>query len=154
MSEFAKQLAAQIKSADEQRAEERKMTDTESAAFAERERVKRKLAPDLWSAFRELIVGKCSEVNKEVGKEHYRCHDEMPNKLHVIRLNPIANLHLEFFPEGSRIHFDVGECVGEYLIEIDGSTEHAILSNAYHQFFELESTAEHLLQDCLEKAPF
>jgi hypothetical protein len=141
-------------SAEEQRAEEREMSDTESTAFAERERIKRKLAPDLWSGFRELIVGKCSEVNKEVGKEHYRCHDEMPNKLRVIRVNPVANLYLEFFPDGSRIHFDAGECIGDYLIEIDDATGKTILSNAYHQVFELESTAEHLLQNCLEKARF
>jgi len=154
MSDFAKRQATQIRNAEEQRSESRKLRDTESAAFAERERIKRKLAPDLWSAFSELMVDKCSEVNNELGKEHYRCHDEVPNKLHVIRVNPAANLRLEFFPEGNRIHFDAGNCIGDYLIEIDDNTELAILSNAYHQVFELESTVEHLLEVCLEKASF
>jgi len=154
MSDFAKRQATQIRNAEEQRAEARKLADTESAAFAERESIKRKLAPDLWNALKEMIVSKCSEVNKELGKDHYRCHDELPNKLQVIRLNPAANLRLEFFPDGNRIHFNAGHCVGDYLIELDDNTEQAILSNAYHQAFEVESTAEHLLEVCLEKAPF
>ncbi len=130
------------------------MTETESAAYLDRERKKKALAPDFWNTIRELIVAKCSEVNETLAEEHYRCHDELPNKLHVIRLNPVANLHLEFFPDGSRIRYDVGECVGDYLIEIDDSSGQAILSNAYHHVFDLQSTAEHLLEECLEKAPF
>lgn len=153
MGEFGKRMAAQIQDSEKQREAVRAQTDTESNAAAERERHLRKLAPDLWHSFRETIVSKCEEVNKACGKDRYRCHDEMPNKLHVIRLDPVANLRLEFFPDDARIHYDAGECVGDYRIETDDAG-HAILSDVYHRVFDLESTAEHLLENCLEKAPF
>jgi len=154
MGDFAKRQAAQIRYAEEQRNEVAIQANSESQVFVERENLKRKLGPDLWLSFRELIVTKCQAVNKELGKEHYRSHDELPNKLRVIRLSPAANLSLEFFPDGNRIHYDSGECVGDYLIEIDGSSGQAILSDVYHRTFEPESTAEHLLENCLEKASF
>jgi hypothetical protein len=157
MGEFAKRMASQIQDAEKAREEANLQANTESKAALERENLKRKLAPELWDSFRAMIVAKCDEVNGELtrarGKEHYRCHDELPNKLHVIRLNPVANLRLEFFSGGARIHYDCGECVGDYLVEI-GDDGHAILSDAYHRVFDLESTAEHLLQYCLEKAAF
>ncbi len=157
MGDFAKRMAAQIQDAEKQREETNLQANTESKVAFERENLKRKLAPELWHSFRAMIVAKCDEVNGEVrkarGKDHYRCHDELPDKLHVIRLSPVANLRLEFFPDGSRIHYDCGECVGDYLVEI-GDAGQAILSDPYHRVFDLESTAEHLLQNCLEKAPF
>jgi len=154
MGDFAKRQAAQIRYAKEQRENTMKQANTESQAFVERENLKRRLGPDLWLSFRELVVAKCQAVNKELGKEHYRCHDELPNKLRVIRLNPVANLRLEFFPDGSRIHYDSGECVGDYLIGLDESSGQATLSDAYQRVFEPELTAEHLLENCLEKAHF
>jgi hypothetical protein len=155
MGEFGKRMASQIQDADKQREAARAQADTESSAAAELERHIRKLAPDVWQSFRTAIVAKCDEVNKACGKDYYRCHDEMPNKLHVIRLNPIANLRLEFFPDGSRIHFEAGSCVGDYLVRLDDGTGKAILSDAYPTHtFEIEGTAEYLLEDCLEKARF
>jgi hypothetical protein len=79
-----------------QREKARKQTKAESQVFMERENLKRKLGPGLRHSFRGMIVAQCEEVNKELGKEHYRCHDEFPNKLRVIGLNPVANLRLEF----------------------------------------------------------
>jgi len=155
MGEFGKRMAAQIQDSEKQREAVRAQADTESSAAVERERLIGKLAPELWHNFRAAIIAKCEEVNKACGKDYYRCHDEMPNKLHVIRLNPVANLRLEFFPDGSRIHFEAGSCVGDYLVRLDDGTGKAILSDAYPiHTFEIEGTAEHLLEDCLENAQF
>ena len=154
MSDFAKRIAGEIKQADALRQEDRDKRDVENAAFVQREILKKRLAPDLWSSFRDKISRKCEEVNKELGKDHYRVHDELPDKLRVIKLSPIANLHMEFFADGSRIHFEAGSCVGDYLVQIDSDTGQAILSDAYQRVFDLESTAENLIGECLEKAMF
>lgn len=153
MGDFGKRMAAQIQDSEKQREAVRSQADTESNAAVERETQMRKLAPELWHSFRETIVAKCEEVNKACGKDRYRCHDELPDKLHVIRLDPVANMRLEFFRDGARIHYDVGECVGDYHVEIDEAGR-ATLSDVYHRVFDLEPTAEHLLENCLEKAQF
>lgn len=153
MSDFTERFAAEIRHNEQARAEERKRKATENAAFVEREALKRKLSPDLWHNLREKITAICSDLNKRVGKEYCRIHDEMPTKLHVIRISPTANLRLEFFPDGNRIHFESGSCVGDYLIDVDTDNGQVMLTDAYHRVFELEATAEHLLE-CLEKAQF
>ncbi len=154
MNDFAKRLAGEIRNAESVRAEEREQKNTESAAFVQREKLKQKLGPALWQQLREEITRKCADVNKELGREHYRVHDELPAKLRVIRVNPPANLRLEFHADGSRIHYDGGSCVGDYLIQIEPGTGQAYLSDPYQRTFELESTSEYLLQECLEKAQF
>ena len=152
MSDFGKRRAEEIREMERQQEEAEKQATTENAAFVEREQLKRKLGPRLWHNFREMIVSKCEETNKELGKEYYRYHDELPNKLHIIQLNPRANLHLEFVPDAHRIRFCGGPCEGEYLIGIDSSSGQAILSNANQDNFSLEPTAEHLLTECLAKS--
>jgi hypothetical protein len=153
MDDFIDRMTDKIKQTDILRKQEQEQANTESAAFVEREKLKRNLAPDLWETLRQAIASKCLAVNEKAGREYYRVHDELPSKLHVIRISPVANLRLEFFPDGNRIHFDSGECVGEYLIGIDSATGQAVLRDCYQRDFEIESTAEHLLEDCLEKAP-
>jgi hypothetical protein len=152
MSDFAKKQAERIRGMERQQAEANERANTESIASAEREALTRKLGPELWTVFRDLIASKCQDVNKELGKEYYRVHDEMPNKLHVIRLNPVANLHLEFFPEANRIHYDSGPCVGDYLVGLRESNGQAVLADAYHHTFNSEVEAERMLVECLAKA--
>jgi hypothetical protein len=154
MSDFAKKHAEEIRRAEAQAKEVDDRSYESSKVFVERENLTKKLGPDLWLSLRELIVSKCGELNRELGKEYYRCHDEMPNKLRVIRISPPANLRVEFFPDAHRIHFDSGMCSGEYLIGINETTGQAYLTDAHHSHFETELTAEYLLGECLAKAQF
>ena len=154
MNDFAKRSALRIREAEKQQAEARDFANTENRASAERQSLKQKLGPDLWDKFRGLIASKCEDGNRELSKEHYRVHDELPNKLHVIQLSPLANLRLEFFGDGSRIHYDSGPCVGDYQIEISANNGRAILSDTYGRELDLAATAEFLLEDCLAKAQF
>src|ERR1035441_2767579 len=55
MEDFAKRQAAQIRYAEEQRNKSAIQANSESQVFVERENLKRKLGPDLWLSFRELL---------------------------------------------------------------------------------------------------
>lgn len=157
MSDFAKRQAELIRQREQKQREAEEQAREEARISVERERLKLKLSPGLWLTFRNLIAGKCEEVNRELGKEYYQIEETVQPKLLVIKPNPTANLRLDFFLNGCRIHYISGACTGDYLVGVDESNGQAILLDGEHPergALDLEATAEYLLEECLEKAEF
>jgi predicted glycosyltransferase len=158
MGSFAERNAARIKEEERQQEEALKRAILTEEVVVDREAIKRKLAPDLWIGFRDILVRKCKEINEIVGKQHYRTDDSVFSKLRITEFNPTRILRLDFNSDTCLIHYDSGSCVGDYLIEVEEKSGMPILLNKEKDEaasllpLNLELTAEALLENCLAKA--
>jgi len=76
-------------------------------------------------------------------------------KLHVIRLNPLPICVLSFSRTGPASTLRPVPALETISSDLMTARKKAILSDAYPiHTFEIEGTAEHLLEDCLENAQF
>ena len=146
MGDWAKETADRIRA-------EHAAHDQDSARFVEEQRLRRKLAPQLFAELKAALKGRSRNLNDELGKP-LLVFDVCPNIEAVVRRldKPAQPLRVEFDAEALRVHYSCGSGRGEYLFRVNADTT-LNLETAYHIPYSPEELAEQLL-DLLFKSQF
>jgi hypothetical protein len=115
MGNWAKETAERLKAAEAIR-------DIESERFTEEQRLRKHLAPRKWMEVRDLIKGRCAELNTETGRNVVLFELQPSSSAVVRRLDKTRVLVIEFESEAFRLFWQCGDQSGEYMFRVNTDT--------------------------------